>query len=296
MDSITRHKGLFLPLVVMALMVGALALWGDAQPASAHLPVLSEFSAGDFVIFAQAREGKAEEGDKQASVSGSNNSLFGRIWSGGDFDAGGQNNFFHYPGNTGDDKIASKKPPYSGDNFYETPLNDPRHLPGDPSLDYGTGLPAQESVPLGSVTEGWPGNLHQALLSNGLDMNADDLEQFCDFGSLTGTREDFDLVGSNSDGTYCTNGGEIKLSAQKVGASAAPKRFTFLANDGLITISGQEAFIEPFELGVMAMSDLDSDSDQFPIKISGSDFHIGGSAVAFSSKSGVDVSGPEPLA
>ena len=125
-------------------------------------------------------------------------------------------------------------------------------------------------------------------------MNTDVLEALCDFGSLTdGAEEEFDLTNESLDGTYCTDGGLIKVSVQKAGTKFDPKRFTFLANDGLITISGQNAFIEPFALSLLAMTDLDSDSDQFPIKISGSDFEVLEQAIAFSPRAGVDMSGSD---
>ena len=57
----------------------------------------SALIAGDYAIFAQARDGAAREisddesNDSQVSVSGSDNHLFGRIRSNADFNSGGQN-------------------------------------------------------------------------------------------------------------------------------------------------------------------------------------------------------------
>ena len=278
-----------------------------------------DLNAEDYVIFAQARDGKEREivdngsNDKQASVSGSENSLFGRIRSNADFSGSGQNDYFHYvdngptkpvqPSTVHEGKITFRFLNENGDNFYETPLEDPRHP--TPFTD-GTWLPVQSDVPVGPVGvvttdplnddyQFWPGNLHTAVTaaSDYLEMDVAELEQHCTFGSLIGAAVEFDLTGSDADGTYCTNGGLIKLSAQDVGSPTDPKRFTFFANDGLINISGQNAVIEPFALGMLAMSDLDSNSDQFPIKIAGSNFSVQSQAVVFASRSGVNVSGSD---
>ena len=280
---------------------------------------INSLNAGDYVIFSQAREGVAtetsdnESNDIQASVSGSDNSIFGRIRSNADFSAAGQNNFFHYvdnpstppvqPSTVNDGKITYRFLHTDGENFYETPLSNTEHA----GFTDGTWLPVQSDVPVGPVApvpttpssdpyQHWPGNLSSAVTSasNYLEMDTLNLEPYCDFGSLTdGAEEEFDLTNDSSDGTYCTDGGLIKVSVQNAGSKAEPKRFTFLANDGLISISGQNAFIEPFTLSLLAMTDLGSDGDQFPIKISGSDFEVLESAIAFSSRSGVDMSGSD---
>lgn len=312
--------------LVAVLTFVALAIT-TAQPASAEAPELTTLNAGDYVIFAQARDGNAAEifdngsNDVQASVSGSDNSLFGRIRSNADFSSSGQNINYHYVGNgsnepvplstVNDGKITYRFLTVNGDNFYRTDLADPRH----PSFTDGIWLPVQSDEPVGPVAkvptvpallpdgetyQRWPGNLHTALTpqspggSNYLQMDVDALDHTCDFGtSLKGGAVDIDLTGDDLDGTYCTNGGVITLSAQNVGTPAAPKRFTFLANDGLITISGQNAVIEPFALGVLAMSDLPSSDDQFPIKIAGSDFNVQSQAIVFAPSAGVDVSGSD---
>ncbi len=174
-------------------------------------------------------------------------------------------------------------------------------------------MPVQSDKPVGPVGsvptntppdaeyQFWPGNLHTALTeaSNWLEMDTAALEPACDFGSLsendpaTGDPYEFDLSGDSADGTYCSDGGLIKLSAQNVGDTASPKRFTLLANDGLITISGQSAVIEPDPLGVLAMTDLPSSADQFPIKIAGSDFFVQRQSIVFAPRAGVDVSGSD---
>ena len=322
--------------VVAVLLLVAFA--GGQPSASAQGPVAigAQLSAGDYVMFAQTREGKAAEtsddgsNNAQAQVSGSENSVFGRIRSNADFYSAGQNMYYHYTGNgnnpsvpstpaVNDGKVTFRFQNQDGDNFYETPLGtssvipdgppDPRH----PLLTDGTWLPVQSDVPVGpvgvvptspvdpDVYQFWPGDLHRAVTgpspggSNYLEMDTAALEPHCDFGSLTGGPVEWDLKedGQFTDGTYCTNGGVIKLAVQDAGSTASPKRFTFLAKDGLISISGQNAFIEPFALGILAMSDLHSDSDQFPIKISGSDFRIQRQSIVFAPQSGVDVSGSD---
>ena len=304
---------------------------GDTETASAaHTLTQEEFAAGpvvplpeipgklnagDYVIFAQSRDGKAAEtidngsNDAQASVSGSDNSVFGRIRSNADFSSSGQNIYYHYVGNGGtpsvppdtlnDGKITYRFLNDNGDNFYKTSLSDPQF----PGLTDGTWLPVQSDVlvgpvaevPLGDPYQYWPGNLHTVVTaaSNYLQMDVAALEPFCDFGSLTGGPVEFDLTEADADGTYCTNGGVLKLSVQDVGTVTNPRSFTFLANDGLISISGQHAVIEPFALGVLAMSDLDSDSDQFPIKIAGSNFTVQSQSIVFAPMAGADVSGSD---
>ncbi len=304
---------------------------GDTETASAaHTLTQEEFAAGpvvplpeipgklnagDYVIFAQSRDGKAAEtidngsNDAQASVSGSDNSVFGRIRSNADFSSSGQNIYYHYVGNGGtpsvppdtlnDGKITYRFLNDNGDNFYKTSLSDPQF----PGLTDGTWLPVQSDVPVGPVADVplgdpyqyWPGNLHTVVTaaSNYLQMDVAALEPFCDFGSLTGGPVEFDLTEADADGTYCTNGGVLKLSVQDVGTVTNPRSFTFLANDGLISISGQHAVIEPFALGVLAMSDLDSDSDQFPIKIAGSNFTVQIQSIVFAPMAGADVSGSD---
>ena len=310
--------------------VAVLAVGASETASSAHTLTQEEFAAGpvvplpeipgklnagDYVIFAQSRDGKAAEtigngsNDAQASVSGSDNSLFGRIRSNADFSSSGQNIYYHYVGNGGtpsvppdtlnDGKITYRFLNDNGDNFYETPLVDPQFT----GLTDGTWLPVQSDVPVGPVAEVplgnpyqyWPGNLHTVVTaaSNYLQMDVAALEPFCDFGSLTGGPVEFDLTEADADGTYCTNGGVLKLSVQDVGTVTNPRSFTFLANDGLISISGQHAVIEPFALGVLAMSDLDSDSDQFPIKIAGSNFTVQSQSIVFAPMAGADVSGSD---
>ena len=276
------------------------------------------FTAGDYVLFAQARDGTAAEtsdngsNDSQVSVSGSDNHLFGRIRSNADFESGGSGGYYHFKGNgptkpvapstVNDGKVTFRFQNSNGSNFYESPLSDSVHS-GDADSD-GTWLPVKSAVPVGPVTtvtttpsgddyQFWPGNLHTAVTaaSKYLEMDTATLESLCDFGTLTGTKVNFDLEGTATDGTYCTNGGKITMSASDVGSVAASKRFTFLANDGLITISGSDAILEPFAAGILAMSDLDSGSDTFPIKISGSGFRVQRQAIVFAPRAGVDVSG-----
>ena len=310
--------------------------------------------AGDYVMFAQARDGNAREtgnnggnesNDEQVSVSGSNNSLFGRIRSNADFSSSGQNNYFHYEGNGPDepDPDTGPSPPVNdgkvtfrfeladGDNHYENPLNQGNHPNGDPRFlaplfTGGTWEPVQSDVPVGPVevvpTTGnppspadapyqyWPGNLHNAVTaaSNYLEMNHIALQPFCgdgdptteedpdDFGELDGpgSSRDFDLDESSPNGVYCTNGGKITLSVSDVGDDEDdPKEFTLLANGGLIEISGQNATFKPFALGILAMSDMESSDEQFPIKFSGSNLSIPSQAVVFASRAGVNVSGSE---
>ena len=92
---------------------------------------------------------------------------------------------------------------------------------------------------------------------------------------------------------YCTSGGKITVSVENVGSLAVPKKWTLLANGGLIEISGQNATFEPFALGILAMSDTRSNDDQFPIKFSGSNLSVPSQAVVFAPRSGVTVSGSE---
>ena len=309
------------PKLFPFLLVALLATVATMQPTQlthAKAPALTGPTAADYVIFAQARDGVAAEttdnqsNDSQASVSGSDNALFGRIRTNADFSSSGQNIYYHYAGNeptkpvppstVNDGKITFRFLNDNGDNFYETALSDPRH----PGFTDGTWLPVQSNVPVGPVGvvatdppgdnyQFWPGNLHTAVTagSNYLEMNTAALEHTCDFGSLVKGPFEFDLTGDSSDGTYCTKGGLIKLSAQFVGTPDAPKRFTFLANNGLITISGQNAVIEPFALETLAMSDLDSGADQFPIKIAGSNFSVQSQSIVFAPRAGVDVSGSD---
>ena len=295
-----------------------LAVGQPVSSAAAQDPTVA-LSAGDYVIFSQARDGKATEisdngsNDIQASVSGSDNSLFGRIRSNADFSSSGQNINYHYqangpnkpvlPSTVNDGKITFRFLNENGDNFYESALSDPRH----PTFTDGTWLPVQSTVPVGPVAavsttppgddyQYWPGNLHTTVTaaSDYLEMDVLALEPFCDFGSLTsGQEEEWDLDGSSTEGTYCTDGGLIKLAVQDVGTLAAPRRFTFLANNGLVSISGQNAIIEPSALGMLAMSDLSSDNDQFPIKIAGSNFRVQRQSIIFAPRSGVDVSGSD---
>ena len=277
--------------------------------------------AGDYVMFAQARVGTAGEGnsngsnDAQASVSGSNNSLFGRIRSNADFSSSGQNNYFHYEGNgptppdqptstVNDGKVTFRFLNEDGDNHYENPLNPPNGDPRfkSPVFTGGTWEPVESAVPVGPVAavssdpyKLWPGNMHTAVKgTNYLEMDTDILGQLCDggdFGLLTQNR-DFDLTEDSADGTYCTRGGKITVSVENVGEDA-PKRFTLLAKNGLIEISGQNATFEPFELGILAMSDMESSDEQFPIKISGSNLSVPSQAILFAPRAGVTVSGSE---
>ena len=306
--TVSAVSGVVLPLLLTLTGIPSDSAWAQTLP--------TFLNAGDYVMFSQARDGKAREtssngsNDAQASVSGSDNGMFGRIRSNGDFSSSGQNIYYHYIGNgpikpvppstVNDGKITFRFINENGDNFYETPLSDPRH----PGFTDGTWKPIQSDVPVGPVGvvptvppgdeyQFWPGDLNTTVTasSNYLEMDVLALEPVCDFGSLLGGSVEFDLNENSPNGTYCTNGGLIKLSAQDVGSETNPKKFTFLANDGLITISGQNARIEPFALGLLAMTDLPSFDDQFPIKISGSDFKVQSQSILFASRSGVDVSG-----
>ena len=199
-----------------------------------------------YVLFAQARDGTARElspngsNDAQASVSGSDNSMWGRARSNADWSASGSNNQFHFEGNgstkpvqpstVNDGKVTFRFEDDDGGNDFETPLSDPAY----PALTGGTWLPVQSDFPVGPVTvvpttgpdpaelQFWPGNLSDALTeaSGWLEMNTAFLEPFCDFGSLTGPlgTSDIDLDGGSADGTYCVNdGAKITLSANGVG-------------------------------------------------------------------------------
>ena len=288
-------------------------------------PPIGKVSASDYVLFAQARAGTAAEtisngsNDAQASFAGSGNSLFGRIRSNADLDFSGSNNYFHYNGNgspaLGNEKVTFRFEGEEGANFYETELSDPN--PQASGLTEGTWLPVQSEEPVGPVApvpvgdpyQQWPGNLHTVVTdpssltdpSDYLDMDTDYLNSFtnamgeagiCDFGSLTGGSDDIDIDAGDPvnfpDGTYCTNGGKITLSAPGVGPT---RLYTLLANDGVIVISGQDSNIEPFALGILAFSDIDSGSEQWAIQFSGSGFTLENQAVVFASKAGVKFEG-----
>ena len=105
-----RSRSWMFSLVIVALLATVAALFvmmETTQSASADdgPKPITGFNAGDYVIFSQARDGKAEEtfnngsNDAQASVSGSDNSVFGRIRSNADFSSAGQNIYYHYEGN-----------------------------------------------------------------------------------------------------------------------------------------------------------------------------------------------------
>ena len=288
-------------------------------------PPIGKVSASDYVLFAQARAGTAAEtisngsNDAQASFAGTGNSLFGRIRSNADLDFSGSNNYFHYNGNgspaLGNEKVTFRFEGEEGANFYETELSDPN--PQASGLTEGTWLPVQSEEPVGPVApvpvgdpyQQWPGNLHTVVTdpssltdpSDYLDMDTDYLNSFtnamgqagiCDFGSLTGGSDDIDIDAGDPvnfpDGTYCTNGGKITLSAPGVGPT---RLYTLLANDGVIVISGQDSNIEPFALGILAFSDIDSGSEQWAIQFSGSGFTLENQAVVFASKAGVKFEG-----
>ena len=323
--------------ILLAIAI-ALTLALTPKGVAADHGSVNTFTAGDYVIFSQARAGVAAEtsnngsNDIQASVSGSDNSIFGRIRSNADFSSAGQNINYHFSNNgpiepvqpnvVNDGKITYRFLNTNGDNFYRSPLSDPRYEAGE--FINGTWLPVQSHVPaVGTVApvsfdpapvpeadpyQYWPGNLHLAVIPNSfyLEMDVATLNDFCDFGSLIdGAEQEFDIKPVEDDpdtaidefaltnGTYCTDGGLIKLSVQDVGTPEKPGEYTLLANDGLVTISGQNAFVQPFELNILAMTDLDSDSDSFPIKISGSDFAVLEDAILFAPQSGVDMSGSD---
>ena len=289
---------LWLPIGALALVVAACsggatestttAGAGPAQTAAAAgdeptttaegvtRSALPSFTAADYVVFAQAQ---TDDSDVEAGFSGSTNHYFGRIHSNNNTESNGSDECFYYPGGT------NPFPAFTyGNSHSDSGNNDYGPVMGagcDMATD-GTGEPAQSNNPP-FISGGWPGNLSQ-LVDGSNQMNVDLLKDFCTEGDL----ENGDDITVTGDGVWCVGPGK-KIS---LGDSGLTATVTLLANDGLIDVGGQNANLTPAIGNILVFSD--SDDDQFPIKMSGSDW-TSPSGVLFSSRSGIDVSGSDDI-
>ncbi len=274
-----------------------LGLLGAACADDAH-------NAGDYLIFAKAAgDGQTDDpkayepvcddaNDKQADVSGSNSSFYGRIHSNADLAISGTDNWFRdtispnseltYGVNDGPSSACQLQA--EEDNIYDGgwPLN----ISGD-------GDPAGIQGPYQIGPNGWPGNLGNYLDANGMTFG-NDINQVlpgvtCDRGSLTHSGV-IEITAADNGKVVCNGDDPIKISDSGLGAPGNPFRITMVSH-GLIEISGSNHYLAPAVYGVLAWTDQRFGDEATSVKIAGSNVNIVERAILFSTRSGQDVSG-----
>jgi hypothetical protein len=263
-------------------------------------------NGGDYFMFAKAAgDGQTDDpktyepvcddaNDKQADVSGSNSSFYGRIHSNADLAISGTYNWFRntlspnseltYGVNDGPGSTCQLQA--EDDNIYDSgwPLN----------VD-GNGDSASIQGPYQFGPGGWPGNLGNYLDANGMTFG-DDINQVlpgvtCDRGSLTHPGV-IEITAADNGKVVCNGGDPIKISVSGLGVPSNPFRITMVSH-GLIEISGSNNYLAPAVSGVLAWTDQRFSDEATSVKIAGSNVNIVERAILFSPRSGQDVSGSD---
>jgi hypothetical protein len=276
-----------------------LGLLGDDCADDAH-------NAGDYFMFAKAAgDGQTDDpkayepvcddaNDKQADVSGSNSSFYGRIHSNADLAISGTDNWFHntlspnseltYGVNDGPSSTCQLQA--EDDNIYDS---------GWPLNISGNGDPVSIQGPYQIGPNGWPGNLGNYLDANGMTFGADINQVLpgvtCDRGSLTHSGV-IEITEADNGKVVCNGDDPIKISVAGLGAPDNPFRITMVSH-GLIEISGSNHYLAPAVSGVLAWTDQRFSDEATSVKIAGSNVNVVERAILFSPRSGQDVSGSD---
>ena len=262
-----RRRTAFVSFAGLAVVVGAL-LFPVAAPAH---------EASDFFLFAKASFGsdrKSNEldcdssNDKQADVSGSANTIHGRIHSNADIVAtSGATNTFH------------------GALTFGTHDEDCQEQ-SESNNTYNAGQPGDIDAAPSNVTGGWPGDLNDYVVGGlTIDSIADALPgETCDNGTSLSGSSPIVLTAANSGQVICNGTGEVKLDVSGVTMS-----ITILSH-GPIVFSGQNNNISPAEHGILAFTDHQLD---VAIKLAGSNFTVPEKAILFAPRGGIDTSGSD---
>lgn len=261
-------------------------------------------NAGDYFMFAKAAgdgdtsDPKAYEprcddaNDKQADVSGSNSTFYGRIHSNADLAISGSGNVFsdtvspnpELTYGVNDGPSASCQLQADGANVYGN---------GAPVNITGNGNPSDIQGPYQIGSKGWPGNLGDFLDANGMTFGNDVAQvlpgKTCDRGSLTNSGV-IEITSADNGKVVCNGKDPIKISASGLGTATAPFKITMISH-GLIDISGSNHYLAPAAHGVLAWTDQRFSDDATSIKIGGSNVNVTTQAILFSPRSGQDVSG-----
>jgi uncharacterized repeat protein (TIGR01451 family) len=262
-----RRRTAVVSLIGMALVAGALLV---PLTASAH-------DASDFFVFAKASFGDARKSnetdcdnsnDKQADVSGSGNTIHGRIHSNADIVAtSGANNTFQGELTFGTHDEGCQEQSESNNTYN---AGQPGDIDADPS----------------NVTGGWPGDLNDYVVGGlTIDSIADALPgETCDNGTSLSGSSPIVLTAANNGQVICNGTGEVKLDVSGVTMS-----ITILSH-GPIVFSGQNNNISPAAHGILAFTDHELD---VAIKLAGSNFTVPVNAILFAPRGGIDTSGSD---
>ncbi len=264
----------------------------------------STHSAGDYFMFAKAAgdggtsDPKAYEpvcddaNDKQADISGSNSSFWGRIHSNADLAISGVDNRFNdtnspnpeltYGVNDGSSPACQLQAEAA--NAYNS---------GFPLNITGSNNPNDVQGPYQIGVKGWPGNLGDFLDANGMTFGNNVAQVLpgasCDIGSLTASGV-IEVTAADEGKIICNGTDPIKISVSGLGTPAKPFRITMISH-GLIEISGSNHYLRPSAHGILAWTDQRFSNDATSIKIAGSNVNVTSPAILFTPRSGQDVSG-----
>jgi hypothetical protein len=263
-------------------------------------------NAGGYFIFAKAAgdgdtsDPKAYEpscddaNDKQADVSGSNSSFYGRIHSNADLAISGVDNTFtdtvspnpELTYGVNDGPSTSCQLQADGANVYGN---------GFPLNITGNGNPGEVQGPYQIGPKGWPGNLGDFLDANGMTFGNEVTQVLpgmaCDRGSLTASGV-IEITSADNGKIVCNGNDPIKISVSGLGTAAIPFKITMISH-GLIDISGSNHYLAPAAPGVLAWTDQRFSDEATSIKISGSNVNVTSRAILFTPRSGQDVSGSD---
>jgi hypothetical protein len=299
MRKSTRSRGWRFAAVALAPLV-LLGILLSSAPALAN----PDHSAGDYFVFAKAAgdgstsDRKAFEpdcdssNDKQADVSGSNSGFYGRIHSNADLAISGSNNVFSdttspnpeltYGVNDGPSPFCQLQA--DGGNTYGS---------GAPLNITGSGDPTSVHGPYQIGPKAWPGNLGDYLNLDGMTFGNVVTQvlpgEACDRGTLTGS-SDLTITAADAGRVVCNGTGKITIGVSNLGSAADPFEITMISH-GLIEVSGSNHYLAPAAHGVLAWTDQRFSTDATSFKLSGSNINVPSRAIAFTPRSGQDVSG-----